>query len=151
MRGRFCHAMKKVFDKGADDAFLREAGLIVTNQRRRIWKLIAGRQPVSIGSLIRKMQGTAKTTVYAVLRALEANGLIYKIVSPAGTAYYALCPPGGSRPDSYLHKYCPRCKKIYGKSLPGPSFPDLPGGFRAERFITVVKKTCRRCKAKYGR
>ena len=94
-----------------DDALLRERGLRVTVQRRRVLRAVAERPHSSADDIYRvvrtELGGISQQAVYDVLAALTDKGLLRRI-EPAGSSARYETRVG----DNHHHLVCRTCSRM---------------------------------------
>ena len=143
--------MRMAINKLEAETIFHSYHLKKTKSRVRVLTILASKDMAIARPVIaRKMKDVNRATLYGVLLALEAKGVIYKIFDLRGTAHYAICSfnQNSIGPPLYMHFNCLRCKKIYCLNEPDLPLILLPAGFKTVMFILCIKGTCRKCNKK---
>ena len=92
-----------------------------------------------------------RITLYRILRSLEGNGILHKVLDDSGTTRFALCGTGCSEKKhqhEHVHFKCTSCEKI--QCLENTQIPSihLPEGFVFGEAKLLVEGVCKSCSAK---
>jgi len=143
--------MKKTDDKLNAQHILNLFHLKKTKPRLRVLTLLTDKgRAVSVLTLTRKMKDINPATLYKILRALEAGGVVYKIPDSHGIAHYAIdtLEEKGAGPRLHLHFNCLKCNKVYSLNRQDVPSVTISNGFKAERYICCLNGTCAKCAKK---
>ena len=143
--------MKKTDNELDAQQILNLFHLKKTDARLRVLTLLADKgRAVSVLTLTRKMKDINPATLYKILRALEAGGVVYKIPDSRGIAHYAIDTPEdqGSGPRLHLHFNCLKCNKVYSLTQQDVPSVTISSAFKAERYVCCLNGTCAKCAKK---
>lgn len=133
------------------EKLLTSAGLDATANRLDVLEVIGNnRYPLSAGDIFTTLERTGainRVTVYRILDALVANGLVERLSTGGRSFYYGLAPNENHRP--HPHFYCKRCGQmdcLNPESLPidpDPLLKTFPG--RIDKVEIRVDGVCKNC------
>lgn len=94
-----------------------------------------------------KMNGAIdRVTIYRVLNSFCEDGIIHKVISDDGKAYYALC--NSCKPDNHSHEHahfrCLNCRKV--ECLHTNVIVKQPDGYVFRNFNYWISGYCNACK-----
>jgi Fur family ferric uptake transcriptional regulator len=116
-----------------------------TRQRRIIRALLENvSQPMSSMAIhretVRSLPKLSIVTVYRVLRAFEAEGLVNAVVIPGARSHYELAR------GHHHHFYCRACHRVLDIPCNGhPNPPRIGAGFKVEEEQVVLVGLCPNC------
>ena len=101
---------------------------------------------LSQSMLEEQLNGRAdRVTIYRVLNSFCDDGLVHRVVSDDGKAYYALCH--GCRDQNHRHEHahfrCLGCQKV--ECLKGTIKAKMPEGYRLENANYWISGYCAAC------
>jgi len=101
---------------------------------------------LSADRIIQELEGRIdRVTVYRNLEAFCADGLVHRIVSDEGKAYFALCK--GCKPEHHRHDHahfrCQSCERV--ECIPGAVRPRLPEGYVPASLNYWISGFCAAC------
>jgi len=133
------------------EALLRERGLPLTVQRREILKIVLERDDHPTADQVYdaakgRISRLSRTTVYRVLDALVALGVIRRLHHPGATARF------DGRAERHHHLFCSVCGRVVDVCDAGlDSLELLPGdahGFSIDDYAVHFVGTCPECRRK---
>ena len=93
-----------------------------------------------------RLNGQAdRVTIYRVLASFCEDGIVHRVVSDEGKAYYALCEGCTAKKHRHEHAHfrCVNCQKV--ECLPGIVKPKLPNGYVLENMNYWMSGLCSAC------
>lgn len=132
------------------ETLIRGAGLKATQARIRVLATLqATALPLSHGEMEALLVGNAdraidRVTLYRVLDALVACGLVLKAVDARGVFRFS-ASAAHRQHENHLHFRCTDCGGVF--CLPGtpPAPPALPSGFRLSAMTCDIRGVCSSC------
>lgn len=132
---------------------LQRSGLRVTRQRTDVLHIFDNKKVALSQADIEKSLPAHfdRITLYRILRSLEANNILHKVLDDSGTSRYALCGDNCSEKEhqhEHVHFKCTSCEKI--QCLEEVEIPPvkLPQGFLFGEAKLLVEGTCKSCSSK---
>jgi Fe2+ or Zn2+ uptake regulation protein len=128
---------------------LSRHGLRATRQRiaaLRLLRRLRGHPtaPELHERLLPEHASLSQKTVYEILDALVATGLVSRVTAEGGAYRYE------ARPEPHYHAACRICGRLY--DIPASADAqirgraDLPEGFRVEKIDVTLRGSCLRCR-----
>ncbi len=132
---------------------LQKTGLRYTRQRAEVLSILDQKKEALTQADIEKdlPESFDRITLYRILRSLEANGILHKVLDDGGTTRYALCGTTCTEKKhqhEHVHFKCTSCEKI--QCLSDTQIPDirLPEGFVFGEAKLLVEGVCKSCSRK---
>jgi Fur family ferric uptake transcriptional regulator len=138
--------MKNLTDKPGIDHILHSFRLRNTATRLKVLEIIASKNTAVPYTILLRKSKISRITLYGVLQALEAKGIIYKLFDSDGNVHFAMSPvdtPSG--PKVYLHFNCRVCKKIYCLTNTGLNPISAAKEFETHGVVFCGLGVCRSC------
>lgn len=132
---------------------LQKTGLRFTRQRADVLTIFSSKKEALSQADIEKDLPAHfdRITLYRILRSLEANGILHKVLDDSGATRFALCGEMCSEKEhqhEHVHFKCNSCEKI--QCLEDVEIPQikLPGGYVFREAKLLVEGVCNRCSEK---
>lgn len=130
-------------------AVLRAAGLRATPARLAVLRLLReARTPLAHAEIERRLAREEappdRVTLYRVLEAFVAAGLVAKAVDRRGVARFSAFATQAQH-QAHVHFHCTGCGGVFCLKDAPPPPPKLPRGFRLETAEYDLSGICARC------
>lgn len=129
---------------------LQKSGLRYTRQRADVLTIFDHKkEALSQGDIEKDLPAHFdRITLYRILRSLESNGILHKVLDDSGATRFALCGDTCSEKEhqhEHVHFKCINCEKI--QCLEDVEIPQikLPGGYVFREAKLLVEGTCKSC------
>lgn len=132
---------------------LQKSGLRYTRQRADVLTIFDNKkEALSQGDIEKDLPAHFdRITLYRILRSLESNGILHKVLDDSGATRFALCGETCKEEEhqhEHVHFKCTSCDKI--QCLEDVEIPNiqLPGGYIFKEAKLLVEGTCKSCSSK---
>lgn len=87
-----------------------------------------------------------RVTIYRILHSFEEDGIVHKVISDEGKAFYALCHGCESTHHNHEHAHfrCVACQRV--ECLPAPVKVALPEGYSMQQSNYWLSGVCNACR-----